>query len=265
MTAQLSAIYRYPLKSARGHALAEARMDRCGIDGDRRWMLVDAQGEFLSQRGEPRLALLGASADTAGGLQLSLAEASLSVARPAADAPRRTVRIWGDRLPAADAGDTAAAWLRERLGRDLRLVHLPQDAQRPVDPDHAPPGQCVNFADGFPLLVVTRAALAELNSRLERPVPMDRFRPNLVIDGAAAHAEDQWRRLRIGSAEVELVKPCARCAVPAIDQATARRDPQINRVLAGYRRREGQVMFGMNALAAEGVAFRVGDPVTVLR
>jgi len=122
----------------------------------------------------------------------------------------------------------------------------------------------VSFADGFPLLLITEAALSELNSRLPAPVPMDRFRPNLVVSGAPAHAEDGWRRLRIGSAEVELVKPCARCAVPSIDQRSGERDPHINRALAAYRRRDGQIFFGMNALAPAEAVFRIGDPVQLL-
>jgi len=133
-----------------------------------------------------------------------------------------------------------------------------------VDPGYAPPGQLVAFADGFPLLVVGQASLDLLNGRLEAPVPMDRFRPNLVIAGAAPHAEDDWRRLRIGTTEIELVKACSRCVIPSIDQSTGGRDSQINRVLADYRRCAGVIYFGMNALAPAGARFEVGDAVTVI-
>ena len=118
--------------------------------------------------------------------------------------------------------------------------------------------------NGFPLLLLTQASLDGLNARLPAPVPMDRFRPNLVIDGAAPHAEDGWRRLRIGAVTVDLVKPCSRCVIPSIDQATAGRDPHINRVLAGYRRRDGAVLFGQNGLHDGPGSLAVGDPVTVL-
>ena len=260
---RLSAIYRYPLKSARGEALRSARLDAFGIAGDRRWMLVDANGEFVSQRQLAVLALLGARTDGAG-LQLAFAGERREFAPPAAQAPRVTVDIWGDRVPALTAGAAANAWISRCTGRQLRLVYLPEDAQRHADPDYAPAGQRVAFSDGFPLLVVTQASLDDLNTRLERPVPMDRFRPNLVIDGATPFAEDGWRRLRIGDTVIELVKPCSRCVIPSIDQATGGRDAAINRVLAGYRRRGGVVYFGMNALGPAGARLAVADKVAVL-
>ncbi|MHA7815958.1 MAG: MOSC domain-containing protein [Pseudohaliea sp.] len=258
---RLAAIYRYPLKSAAGLACEHASLDDFGIAGDRRWLLVDPSGAFLSQRGLPALALLRA-VERGDGLSLAFGGERLTVSRPGAVA--RTVTVWGDRVTALDAGDAAARWLQARLATPCRLVHMPDDCRRPVDPAYAPPGRSVSFADGFPLLLLTQASLDGLNARLPAPVPMDRFRPNLVIDGAAPHAEDGWRRLRIGTVTVDLVKPCARCAIPSIDQATAARDPHINRVLASYRRRDGAVLFGQNGLHDGPGTLAVGDPVTVL-
>ncbi|MEQ8265125.1 MOSC N-terminal beta barrel domain-containing protein [Pseudohaliea sp.] len=260
---RLAAIYRYPLKSAAGLSCAQATVDHFGVAGDRRWLLVDPAGDFLSQRRLPALALLQAE-ERDDGLVLAFGGAQLAVPGPAAGAPARAVTVWGDRVMALDAGEAAADWLGERLGTACRLVYMPDDCRRPVDPAYAPAGRRVNFADGFPLLLLTQASLDGLNARLPTPVPMDRFRPNLVIDGAAPHAEDGWRRLRIGAVTVDLVKPCSRCAIPSIDQATAARDPHINRVLAGYRRRDGAVLFGQNGLHDGPGTLAVGDPVTVL-
>lgn len=259
----LAAIYRYPLKSAAGEPCERATLDRFGVAGDRRWLLVDPAGEFLSQRRLPALALLRALA-AGDALRLEFAGEVMDVARPGISAPRRPVTVWGDRVDAADAGDAPAAWLGERLATTCRLVHMPDDCRRAVDPAHAPAQATVSFADGFPLLVLTQASLDSLNARLPAPVPMDRFRPNLVVAGAAPHAEDGWRQLRIGGNLLTLVKPCARCVIPSIDQATAARDPHINRVLASYRRRDGEVFFGQNAIHDGAGTLAVGDRVAVL-
>jgi len=259
----LRAIYRYPLKSARGHALDEAVMDRFGIAGDRRWMLVDAGGRFQSQRRLPALALLDVEVRESG-LRLAWRGEAIDVEEPSPRGECVIATVWEDTVVAPVAPDAVNRWLSERLGEPLRLVHFPATALRGVEPGYAPPSQLVAFSDGYPLLVVTEAALDALNARLPEAVAMDRFRPNLVVSGAEAHAEDAWRRIRIGGAEVTLVKPWSRCAIPSIDQATAQRDPHINRALATYRRRDGIIYFGMNAIAPPGAAFRVGDAVTVL-
>lgn len=238
-------------------------MDRFGLAGDRRWMLVDATGRFYSQRRLPEMARLEV-APTEAGLRLAWGGETIEVTPPDPRGECVIATVWEDTVVAPVADSAVNAWLSARLGTPLRLVYCPDTALRGVEPGYAPPSQLVAFSDGYPLLVVTDAALMELNTRLPAPVPMDRFRPNLVISGADAHAEDSWRRLRIGGAEVSLVKPCSRCAIPSVDQATGARDPHINKALAEYRRRDGIIYFGMNAIAAPGATFRVGDPVTLL-
>ncbi len=260
---QLTGLYQYPLKSARGLPLTEAALDRFGLAGDRRWMLVDEAGRFLSQRNLESLALLGAVA-TEQGLRLRWQEQELELDRPEVGGECVIARVWNDSVVAPVADAAVNAWLSERLGRPVRLVHCPDNALRGVDEDYAPPEQLVAFADGFPLLIVGQSSLDQLNERLEQPVPMDRFRPNLVISGAAPHGEDGWRRLRVGECELEIVKPCSRCAIPSIDQATAQRDPHINRTLAAYRRRDGVIYFGMNAVIRSGSVLHRGDAVEVL-
>ena len=260
---RLSAIYRYPLKSARGHALWRGELDRFGLAGDRRWMLVDAQGHFQTQRKLPKLALLEVTMLETG-LRLGYAGDSIEVQTPQPGGELVRARVWDDDVAAAVADAQSNAWLSERLGLPLRLVHYPDSASRAIAPGYAPGNPLIAFSDGFPLLVISEASLQALNTRLPTAVPMDRFRPNLVIAGSEAHAEDHWRRIRVGSSELALPKPCSRCAIPSIDQQTAERDPHINRALAAYRRRDGVIYFGMNAVAIAGEEFRTGDAVEVL-
>ncbi|MFK8041003.1 MOSC domain-containing protein [Congregibacter sp.] len=262
---KLSEIYRYPIKSARGHVVDSAMVDRFGLAGDRRWMLIDGEGQFYSQRSAPAMALLDVT-PLNNGLRLGYAGDSIEVSTPD-NSHEVKATVWGHTMPAFCAEDSANSWLSERLSKDLRLVFCPEGAERKVDAAYLPDTireQHVAFSDGFPLLIVSQASLDDLNSRLPEPVPMDRFRPNLVIEGAAAYAEDHWRSLRIGTTMLEVVKPCSRCAIPSINQQTAERDSVINRVLASYRRRDGVIYFGMNAIVSAGDGFNVGDAVTLL-
>jgi uncharacterized protein len=174
-----------------------------------------------------------------------------------------TVRVWNDQCAAADAGDGAARWLSAALGRPVRLVWMPDGADRRTDPDYDPLGARVSFADGYPALLAGEASLAALNARLAVPLPMERFRPNVVVTGEAAFGEDTWRRFHIGAVPFDAVKPCARCAVTTIDQDTAERGPEPLRTLATFRRGPSGVLFGMNVVHRGGGVLRVGDPVTV--
>lgn len=253
----------YPVKSCRGIPLREVMLDRFGPAGDRRWMVVDAAGRFVSQRESRALALVQVEIQP-GGLRLVDPDGALEVAAPGEAATERRVRVWEDHLFALDAGDAAADWMARRTGRPCRLVYMPETSRRLVDGIYARKGETVSFADGFPLLLISTASLEDLNGRLEQPVPMDRFRPNLVVDGCEPFAEDGWKRIRIGEVELIVAKPCSRCVVPSIDQATGERDPLVNRVLASYRRHQGQVYFGQNLLYQSFGTLRLGDPVEVL-
>jgi uncharacterized protein YcbX len=259
----LSDIYRYPIKSARGHRLETADMDQFGLRGDRRWMLVDEEGQFLSQRQLPQMALLDVESRL-DGLRLCMAGEAIEITTPGDDAQRIQATVWEHTMLAPLAAAGVNRWLSERFARAVRLVYCPTDSTRAVDPDYAPPGQRVGFADGFPLLLISEASLSFLNEQLPTPVPMDRFRPNLVIRGAEPYAEDDWKELRIGEVQLSLVKPCSRCSIPSIDQRSAQRDPHINRALARYRRRDGAIYFGMNALAPAGARFALGQPVELI-
>lgn len=261
--ATLSGVIVYPLKSAGGIALDRARVGARGIDDDRRWMVVDEAGEFVSQRSHPRMALVrvrfagGGLVVTAPGLP------ELVLPRPAEDAPRRTVTVWRDAVAAPSAGRDAAAWMTEHLGCRCDVVYLPDDAERTVEPGFGPQRQ-VSFADAFPFLLVSEGSLAGLNARLAQPVPMDRFRPNLVVSGCPPHAEDGWTRIAVGEVRFAVVKACSRCTTTVVDQDTGKRGSEPLATLSRYRRVGNSVVFGQNLVHVGEGELAVGDPVTVL-
>lgn len=258
---RLGEIRVHPLKGAAGILLNRVALDGFGPRHDRRWMAVDGDGLFLSQRNTPALALVGTALEDDA---LTLTAPHLPPLRvPPGSRPRR-VRVWNDEVDARDCGDDAADWLRAALGEPARLVHLPEDGDRVVPPSYGRAGDRVAFSDAFPFLVLARASLEDLNARLEAPLPMDRFRPNLVVDGVEAYAEDRWRRIRVGGVELDVVKPCARCVVTTTDQRTGERGREPLRTLATYRRREGHVWFAWNAIHRGQGELRVGDAVEVL-
>lgn len=259
----LSEISIYPVKSFAGVYLNSVQLDRFGPGGDRRWMLVDEKNIAITQREIPQLALIRVELH-ANGLGLRLGEACIQVATPDAIAEKRSVRVWSDQVDAADAGDVVAAWMSEQLSISCRLVYIPEDSVRLVDSNYAEMGETVGFADAFPLLLISQASLDDLNSRLESPVPMNRFRPNLVVSGCEPFAEDKWRRIRIGEVEFAVAKPCDRCIMPSIDQANGQKDKSINRVLASFRRRDGKIYFGQNLLYQGVGILRISSPVEVI-
>lgn len=274
---RLSSVHVYPVKSARGLALGESAVEPWGLAGDRRWMVVDGDGKVITQREQPRLALVTAEPQPGGGLRLSASGGErLDVPAPVPDAGTVRVRIWRDEVEAVPAPDTAHKWFSRRLGTQAALVHLADPArQRPIDPEYAGPGETVSLADGYPLLVTTTASLAALDgltagealaaaARPSPPLPMDRFRPNAVISGTAAWEEDGWRRVRIGEVTFRVTKPCGRCVVTTTDQATAERGAEPLRTLARHRRIGGRLVFGQNLVPERTGTLRVGDAFTVL-
>lgn len=264
----LSSLHLYPLKSAAGMTVETLEIEPRGPRGDRRWMVVDAEGRFVTGRQVPRLVSIRAEA-IGDGLRLSATgHAPIGVAAPI-DAARLRATIWNDAVDAAMVAPEADAWLSEVLQRSVRLVHMDAQAARAVDPAYAQPGDEVSFADGYPLLVISQAALDALNARLAEagaaPVTMAHFRPNLVVDGVAAHAEDDWRRVRIGGIAFDAVKPCTRCVFTTVDPVLAQRreDGEPLNLLKTYRRTPAGVTFGMNLIARGRGVLRRGDAVEV--
>jgi uncharacterized protein YcbX len=203
----------------------------------------------------------------AAGLRISAPEMSeLEVPLPPADAPRLDVTVWKDRCSAARAGPEADRWFSRLLGEPVALVHVDARMERPVDPTYAAPEDRVGFADAFPLLLLSRASVEALNGRLARPVTVEHFRPNLVVEGCEPFAEDSWRRLRVGGVELEVVKPCARCVFTTVDPRTGVKaaDGEPLRTLSTFRRQGGKVLFGQNVVVRRPGTIQVGDAVEVL-
>ena len=263
---KLSEIWIYPVKGLRGVPLQTARVEPWGLEGDRRWMIVDDDGRFLSQRQLPAMARIG-TALIDGSLVLSADGGRIEVALPATNAERIGTRIWVDRVAAPLASADANAWLSDKLGVACRLVHMPDPATaREVDRRYSVPGDVVSFADGYPVLVTAMSSLDDLNIRLGyKAVPMTRFRPNLVVGGSVPWAEDHWVTVTCGEAAFAGVKPCARCVVTTIDQRSGVRDPANEPIhsLAEFRGvTRGKIIFGQNLIPRGGSRVSVGDAVT---
>ncbi|MFC7246752.1 MOSC domain-containing protein [Catellatospora aurea] len=270
---RVSALHTYPIKGCRRIDHQRATVEPWGLAGDRRWMIIDPDGAQITQRDVARLALLRA-VPVDSGLELSFPGGEpLLVAQPAPD-PLVTATLWGRiSMTATAAGPDADALLSKELGRDVRLVWMDDPAnRRPVDPDYAVPTDRVSFADGFPLLLASTASLDRLNDWIaesgsdEGPLPMARFRPNVVVDGAPPFAEDEWlgRRLRIGTLVFRVAKPCGRCVVTTTDQETGERGREPLRTLARHRNVGQQLLFGSNLIPDTFGEIVVGDEVEVL-
>jgi uncharacterized protein YcbX len=264
----LSALHLYPVKSCRGLSVTAADLDDHGFVGDRRFMVVtEAEGLFLTQRSHPRMALIETSLANDALTISSLGRGSVTVPL-SASAGQRRVTVWKSTVNADDCGDEPAEWLSGFLGLPLRLVRMGRTYQRPNLKRAAQAGDVVTFADSCPFLVIGEASLADLNARLAVPLPMNRFRPNLVVAGSAPYAEDEWSHLRIGDAIFRSAGPCARCPITTTNQETAERGKEPLRTLARYRRDAADstdVNFGTNLIhETKRGRIRVGDPVELI-
>ncbi len=244
-----------------------------GLVYDRRWMLVDEDGRFISQRESSTLALLRAEVN-ASGLTIhdrrgKMTDLQIPLARAKSGLPME-VAIWQDTVTGLQVGMEADRWFQEALDRLCFLVYMPESTRRMVDPDYAQPGDVTGFSDGFPFLIAQEASLADLNRKLSEPVDMLRFRPNLVISGGDPWEEDVWERVQIGAFSFRTPKPCARCQIITINPNTGEQGKEPLRTLAGFRQQGHKVLFGVNAcldletLGNEPAMIRVGDPFSVL-
>jgi uncharacterized protein YcbX len=271
--AELQSIHVHPVKAFRGLTPREAAVEPWGLAGDRRWALIDDGGKVVTQRQQPRLAQAAAELLPGGGLRLSapgLQPLEVAVPQPAGTV---TTDVFGDTVEGVLAGPAAHAWCSALLGSGARLVHLDDPAtRRPVDPGYALPGETVSFADGFPLLLTTVASLEALNALIaqgrhahEGPLPMNRFRPNVVVAGTEPWAEDGWSRIAVGDVAFRVAKPCGRCVVTTTDQRSGERGREPLHTLGRHRRIDGRLLFGQNLVPLGTGTIRVGDPVTVLQ
>ena len=261
----VSALNVYPVKSCAGIALQQAEVGRRGILYDREWMVVQAAtGLFLTQREYPRMALIK-TALTDSALQLSMDGTEAVTVPFEHDGPRREVVVWRSTCDAIDQGDAVAAWLSDTLDFPCRLVRMAPEHVRHINPAFARrPDDQTGFADGYPFLLIGQASLDDLNSRLPAPLPMNRFRPNIVVEGSAPYAEDGWRRIQVSELGMDSAKPCVRCPIPTTDQETAMVGKEPLTTLATYRRVPDGVIFGMNLIHDGPGELRVGDSVQVL-
>ena len=268
---RLHSLHVYPVKSCTGVALDRSLVIETGLEFDRAWMVVDAQGVFVTQRQLPRMALVRPQLKALEMVLRAPGMLALHVALDTVEKPVR-VRVWDDEVAAYDMGDLCAQWFTDFLARPVRLVRFDPEQKRQSERRWSGAIEVENaFADGFPMLVTSTAGLDELNRRLvpqgHAAVTMDRFRPNLVLDGLDAHGEDALDEVVFdtedGPVRLKLVKPCGRCPIPDVDPVTAETGHAVRDTLAGYRvdaRLNGQISFGMNAVIVEGVerALRVG-------
>jgi uncharacterized protein len=275
LKATLQTLFTHPIKSCGGLSVKESLLTDTGLDWDRQWMVVDERREFLSQRELPRMALV--STQLRGGDLVLRAPGMLAlhVSLDRVEAPCRA-RVWDDEVPAYDIGALAAQWFSDFLGRPARLVRIDPDAQRLSSRRWTGTIEAPNaFSDGFPLLVISTASLSELNRRLQAaghaPVGMERFRPNIVLEGLQAHEEDVLAEIRIqtdsGQVSLKPVKPCGRCSIPDVNPADASQGHSVGHILSGYRANAligGALAFGMNCVIAEGQGqpLRIGQSVS---
>ncbi|HEY0886880.1 MAG TPA: MOSC N-terminal beta barrel domain-containing protein [Ramlibacter sp.] len=271
--ARIARLFVYPVKSCAGVEVREAVLTETGLDLDRAWMVVDAQGRFVTQRQLPRMALVRPQIKHSEVVLRAPGMLALHLSIDSVEEPAK-VRIWDDEVAAFDMGSVAAQWFTDFLGQPLRLVRFDPDERRRSSVRWTAGAEALNqFSDGFPLLVLGEAALDELNRRLaaagHAPVGIERFRPNIVLAGLPPHDEDRLPQLTVAAGEpveLRLVKPCGRCPIPNVDPATGEVTPQVLATLMQYRRNEliaGKAAFGMNAIVVRGVeqTLRVGQQV----
>lgn len=260
---KLTQIWIYPIKSLGGISLLTAKVFEKGLQYDRRWMLVDEEGKFLTQRVHPRMALFKLSIDN-DQLVVTYLESvlSLSLKRKTFSNPMQ-VTIWDDAVSAYEMDPFYSKWFSDLLGITCRLVYFPEENARPVDPAFKVNDEHVSLADAYPFLIIGQSSLDDLNSRLYEQLPINRFRPNFVFTGGNPYEEDQWRNFTIGSTRFVGVKQCARCAIPTINQDTAEKGIEPTKTLATYRKWNNKILFGQNLVALDHHIVTVDDTITL--
>ena len=266
MSYKLSELNIYPVKSLGGISLNEAEVTDRGLKFDRRWMIVDNDEKFLTQRTHPKMALL----------KTKISHNKLILSHKTEDIPplvipinskfseTTIVNIWNDLVTAFLVGKYADEWLCDVLDQKCKLVFMPDETERFVDRSYANQNEIVSFADAYPFLIIGQSSLDDLNSRLAEKLPMNRFRPNLVFSGGKPYEEDNWKKFKIGEITFEAVKPCSRCTTITVDQENAEKKEEPLKTLATYRAVNNKVLFGMNLIHEWTGILHVGDEIEVL-
>jgi uncharacterized protein YcbX len=264
----LSEIWIYPIKSLGGISLPSAKVLEKGLLHDRRWMLIDEHNTFMTQRVNPKMALFHPSINH-GRIHITkrLLDNNPSIdfnidTPPNTDEPI-TAKIWDDEVIVFEVDERINHWFTQHLSMPCRLVTFPEHNLRPVDPRYKVYNEHVSLADAYPFLLIGQRSLDDLNTRLEHPLPMNRFRPNFVFTGGIPFEEDTWRNFTIGGNRFMAVKPCARCVLTTINQHTAERGAEPLLTLSKYRKQDNKVLFGQNLLALDHIEVSVGDKITL--
>lgn len=266
MTITVSELYIHPVKGLKRIPLQSMKIDSIGPVDDRRWMIIDSENKFVSQRTHPILSLIRVALDQ-NKLCLQIPDQSeISISLAHSVSPEIQATIWRDTCRVVEVSVEASQALSQFLGVDCRLVRMAENKSRFVDQQYTLSQEAreVSFADGFPFLLTTQESLDDLNNRLESPIKMNRFRPNIVIQGTSALAEDHWKTVRIGEVVFDLVKPCTRCTVTTVDQDTGERGKEPLKTLAKYRNTEKGIVFGQNAIHRSTGIIHIGDELVVL-
>ena len=256
----------YPIKSLGGISLQKAEVQQTGLQHDRRWMLVDEKGQFLSQRTLACMAMLQVSL-MQDGLLISPKKNSLQplfIPFNASTRKELAVSIWDDVCTAVEVSAEANEWFTHALGVKAQLAYMPESTQRFADNNYAKNNEIVSFADGYPLLMVGQSSLDDLNERLPSPILMKRFRPNLVFCGGTPFCEDSFKEFRVGEVTFNAVKPCARCVMTTINQEDGTKGQEPLRTLATYRTKGNKILFGQNLLQNNRGTIQIGDKIEVL-
>ncbi|HNP20806.1 MAG TPA: MOSC domain-containing protein [Panacibacter sp.] len=262
----VSELFIYPIKSAGGKAVDSARLTATGFEHDRRWMLIDDNNRFISQRENPWLALLEAGVTNHGiEVKHKHSAASFTVVFNELKQQQIEVAIWDDVCPAQLVSDKANAWFSEILDMRCRLVYMPETTKRKVDPHYAFNSETTSFSDGFPLLMLGQSSLDDLNKRLTESLPVNRFRPNIMFTGGEPFEEDQLEHFVINGIDCFAVKPCARCTITTTNQQTSERSKEPLATLATYRKNNNNIYFGQNLLYKGYGTINVGDNIEVIR
>ena len=266
MNITIAALYIYPIKSLGHISIKTARAEYRGLKYDRRWMVVDDEGRFMTQREYPSMAMIDVKM-TCDELQLSYTKGTFGTVSIPLNGPEKghriNVKVWDDQVWALSPGLTADGWLQEVLKQKCRLVYMPDDVSRPADKRYAPVKTNVSFADAFPFLLANKASLQELSKRIGADMSMLRFRPNIVVDDNTPYTEDHWKKIGIGPIVFHVVKPCARCVVTTIEPGTDNKGAEPLRTLSGYRKKNNKIYFGQNMIVEREGVISVGDRVQV--
>lgn len=262
----LSEIWIYPVKSLGGIRLTSSEVEEKGLQHDRRWMIVDENDVFVTQRVLTKMAMIQVSLSTRGLVLANVKDPLNELIIPFEPITARqvTVSVWDDTVHAVTVSDEADAWLSKQLDKNVRIVMMPESTRRPADPRYALHGEAVSFADGFPFLLISQGSLDDLNSRLPEAIEMKRFRPNFVVTGTGPFSEDSWKSIRIGSLSFDIVKPCARCVLTTIDPKTGKKGAEPLKTLASFRRVNNKILFGQNLVGRERGTVREGDEITLI-